>query len=414
MLPGPAPQNDYFDTVNVVRTVTPHESSLRSGLTPGGLSGALGMPGTPLGTSYLLSGANGASTPGGTSLEMHRLRSNLQHSTQAPTQPAATSASASTGAATASAGGNGPTSNPGEVGQSTAGNMSPPKTIPQSSTAASAAHMDPFTQHDATDAANGLFMLAKSGAQQHSQSQQQNNGGSNGHGVGATAAPSFTVPGSAVSQQQHGMFDGGASSPTDDGIHGGIASPNDSVSDDGLEKASVSRRGSKKKSSTTTAGARRKAEDSGNKQHKRSKTNSGGVNAGAGSPGFEDEFLKNSPGPSNGRNGNGSISGSVSGKDSQSNNGSSKQKPSEEERRKNFLERNRIAALKCRQRKKQWLQGIQEKNEIYASENELLNTTVRNLRHEVCALKVMLLAHADCPTTQAQQQHQQIATGGIP
>lgn len=69
----------------------------------------------------------------------------------------------------------------------------------------------------------------------------------------------------------------------------------------------------------------------------------------------------------------------------------------DEQKRKNFLERNRQAALKCRQRKKQWLQNLQAKVEFYGHENDQLTSQVTSLREEIVNLKTMLLAHKDCP-----------------
>jgi len=77
-------------------------------------------------------------------------------------------------------------------------------------------------------------------------------------------------------------------------------------------------------------------------------------------------------------------------------------KMTDEEKRKNFLERNRVAALKCRQRKKQWLANLQQKVEIYSSENDALSAQISQLREEVVNLKTLLLAHKDCPVTQSQ------------
>merc|ERR1711939_1035224 len=77
-------------------------------------------------------------------------------------------------------------------------------------------------------------------------------------------------------------------------------------------------------------------------------------------------------------------------------------KMTDEEKRKNFLERNRIAALKCRQRKKQWLANLQQKVEIFSTENDALAATVTQLREEIVGLKTLLLAHEDCPVSQAQ------------
>ena len=64
--------------------------------------------------------------------------------------------------------------------------------------------------------------------------------------------------------------------------------------------------------------------------------------------------------------------------------------------------RYRVAALKCRQRKKQWLANLQAKVEIFSSENDSLNATVNTLREEVSALRHVLSQHKDCPISQAQ------------
>lgn len=61
-----------------------------------------------------------------------------------------------------------------------------------------------------------------------------------------------------------------------------------------------------------------------------------------------------------------------------------------------------VAALKCRQRKKQWLANLQSKVEMFSSENDQLSSQISALREEVVALKTMLLAHKDCPVTQSQ------------
>ncbi|CAG8505604.1 7507_t:CDS:2 [Paraglomus occultum] len=82
---------------------------------------------------------------------------------------------------------------------------------------------------------------------------------------------------------------------------------------------------------------------------------------------------------------------------------------SDAEKRKNFLERNRqgmtiitsISALKCRQRKKQWLANLQAKVEYLTNENEQLQSQATSLREEILNLKTLLLAHKDCPIAQA-------------
>lgn len=65
--------------------------------------------------------------------------------------------------------------------------------------------------------------------------------------------------------------------------------------------------------------------------------------------------------------------------------------PEDEEKRKNFLERNRQAALKCRQRKKAWLASLQAKVEYLQTDNEHLQGTVGALRNEIMFLKSQLL-----------------------
>lgn len=63
----------------------------------------------------------------------------------------------------------------------------------------------------------------------------------------------------------------------------------------------------------------------------------------------------------------------------------------DEDKRKNFLERNRQAALKCRQRKKAWLQDLQAKVAFFEAENGNLQGTLGALRNEVMFLKSQLM-----------------------
>ncbi|KAA8914700.1 hypothetical protein TRICI_002863 [Trichomonascus ciferrii] len=75
--------------------------------------------------------------------------------------------------------------------------------------------------------------------------------------------------------------------------------------------------------------------------------------------------------------------------------GGGKKKQSEEEKRKSFLERNRIAALKCRQRKKQWLANLEAKVNYFTTENESLNNQVSQLREQLASIRSLLLSHKD-------------------
>ncbi|KAM3582325.1 Transcription factor, variant 2 [Umbelopsis sp. WA50703] len=72
----------------------------------------------------------------------------------------------------------------------------------------------------------------------------------------------------------------------------------------------------------------------------------------------------------------------------------------DDEKRRNFLERNRQAALKCRQRKKQWLNNLQAKVEYLTNDNEQLQLQANALREEIINLKTLLLAHKDCAVAQ--------------
>ncbi|KAI9019361.1 hypothetical protein CLU79DRAFT_836675 [Phycomyces nitens] len=72
--------------------------------------------------------------------------------------------------------------------------------------------------------------------------------------------------------------------------------------------------------------------------------------------------------------------------------------PSENEKRALFLERNRQAALKCRQRKKQWLNNLQEKVEYLSEDNRLLQIETAQLKDEIMHLKELLAVHK-CQST---------------
>lgn len=56
-----------------------------------------------------------------------------------------------------------------------------------------------------------------------------------------------------------------------------------------------------------------------------------------------------------------------------------------------------LAALKCRQRKKQWLLNLQTRVEFLTNDNDHLQMESEALRKEVMELKTLLLAHKDCP-----------------
>jgi ATF/CREB family transcription factor len=61
-----------------------------------------------------------------------------------------------------------------------------------------------------------------------------------------------------------------------------------------------------------------------------------------------------------------------------------------------------VAALKCRQRKKQWLANLQAKVEMYSAENDSLNSQVAQLHEEIRNLRTLLIGHKDCNVGHAQ------------
>ncbi|GFQ83824.1 cyclic AMP-dependent transcription factor ATF-7 [Trichonephila clavata] len=74
-----------------------------------------------------------------------------------------------------------------------------------------------------------------------------------------------------------------------------------------------------------------------------------------------------------------------------------------DEKRKRSLERNRAAATRCREKRKQWITALERKADELANTNTHLQHEVSQLRNEVAQLKSMLLAHKDCPVTLQQK-----------
>ncbi|KAM4613894.1 cyclic AMP-dependent transcription factor ATF-7b isoform 2-T4 [Polymixia lowei] len=83
-----------------------------------------------------------------------------------------------------------------------------------------------------------------------------------------------------------------------------------------------------------------------------------------------------------------------------------------DERRQRFLERNRAAASRCRQKRKVWVSSLEKKAEDLANMNVSLTNEVTLLRNEVTQLKQLLLAHKDCPVTAMQKKAAFLAAGG--
>jgi len=313
MLAGPQ-QGDYFDSIGR-GFPTPNESSLRTGLTPGGGGSMFPAP-SPNSQALYNSLASGGATPG--TLDFHRTAMN------------AAARNKNTQFAT--------TSNPQESALQTNTNMD--------------------AQHDANDAANGLFMLAKGGQ------------GNNQFAVSNPAQPIRNAPDQKTSNGNHSAADGESTGSPEDG--------NRSNGRGGRGKKAVKAESTPKNS--------RKSDAVPKGSNKRSKGNAGVANV---DPALDphdeddednsdmDEDMENMTHP-NGK------------------------KMTDEEKRRNFLERNRVAALKCRQRKKQWLANLQAKVEMYSAENDSLNSQVAQLHEEIRNLRTLLIGHKDCNVGHAQ------------
>ncbi|KAI3000193.1 transcriptional regulator family: bZIP [Aspergillus niger] len=338
MLAGPTGTSDYFDSIGR-GFPTPNESSLRTGLTPGGGGSMFPAP-SPNSQALLQQLQSGGATP--STIEFHRTALNAakKNSLGGPTSN--------------------PTSEPDPATQNS--NMDIKPNPPAGS--------DPFGHHDAADAANGLFMLAKGGQANSNQ---------------------FTVSNQASIQPQSiqandQQLDAGADRRNSQNMNGvsGRETSGDASDMQGEQTKPAAKGKAKKNTGTkasTAANNRRKAEDAPKGSNKKAKTSNGSGSVEPPSDVGDSEDDED---------------------DMKRKNSTDTKKMTDEEKRKNFLERNRVAALKCRQRKKQWLANLQAKVELFTSENDALTATVTQLREEIVNLKTLLLAHKDCPVSQAQ------------
>ncbi|KAI9657630.1 MAG: hypothetical protein M1821_002806 [Bathelium mastoideum] len=361
MLTGPTAANDYFGDHFRGGFPTPNESSLRTGLTPGGGGSMFPAP-SPNSQALFNSLQSGGATP--STLDFHRTAMNARAASQANNNYNTNTS-------------NGQTSQSQEQSSNTttdAKQFQPPTSQPQGQS-------DIFGQGDANDAANGLYMLA------------QANGGRNNNqqfALPQQPAQNMAHMGNPMNQQ------GQDSTPQSTGRGGNKASIGSMSTARGMSeggefsesgnseqnKPAPKTKGKKGSTGKSQSNGRRKAEETPSKPpaNKRQKANSGVPN-----PELElDESDDDDDGGSVKQEGEGG------------------RKMTDEEKRKNFLERNRVAALKCRQRKKQWLANLQAKVEIFSTENDALSATVTQLREEIVNLKTLLLAHKDCPVAQAQ------------
>ncbi|KAG9243260.1 putative transcription factor atf1 [Calycina marina] len=228
-----------------------------------------------------------------------------------------------------------------------------------------------FDQHDPQEAANSLFMLAnnRTNPQPPAHYAQAPQTAVHGH-----PQPLMHMNG----QSQHSSPTMAAQTNGSISTSGRAASEM-STSDNEQQPRSNNTRGKGKRNSTQITNGRGKA----NNASKGPASKKAKANNGHSMPELEDEEQEELDMSKDEYNANG-------------------KKMTDEEKRKNFLERNRVAALKCRQRKKQWLANLQAKVEMYSSENDNLGAQIAQLREEVVALKNLLLAHKECPIAQQQ------------
>ncbi|KAI2621695.1 hypothetical protein GGR54DRAFT_75903 [Hypoxylon sp. NC1633] len=65
-------------------------------------------------------------------------------------------------------------------------------------------------------------------------------------------------------------------------------------------------------------------------------------------------------------------------------------------KRNRFLQRNRVAATKCRQKKKEWVSDLEETRLGLESQNNHLQMEYSNLKNEITYIKAQLMEHATC------------------
>ncbi|KAH7383886.1 Aft1 HRA domain-containing protein [Pyrenochaeta sp. MPI-SDFR-AT-0127] len=336
MLSGPTGQTDYFSE-SFRGFPTPNESSLRTGLTPGG--GGSMFPAPSPNTQAIFNLQSAGVTPGTADFQQSALRAAAQANHSKPTTSA-------------------PTSQPEAV----VAGMDRQNNFQQQQQQRT--QNDPYANHDVSSAANDLLSFAS-----------QNGGARNGQ-------PAFSMP-----PQQQSMNAGHmpvqpvnpnhARRDTKGSINSIQSAETGDFSESGQsEQTKTATRSRAKKGAANgkqAAGTKRKADDAPKGGRKKSNA----------APSIGDEMEDDSDDENNIKEEEYDSKG---------------RKMTDEEKRKNFLERNR-------QRKKQWLANLQAKVELFSTENDALSATVTQLREEIVNLKTLLLAHKDCPVSQAQGLH---------
>ncbi|KAF3929472.1 hypothetical protein AA313_de0209963 [Arthrobotrys entomopaga] len=344
--------------------LTPNESGIRSGLTPGG-SGTMFPAPSP--NTQALFGFGSGPTPGTLEFQKTAMAAQAVNRPTKPTMAAQPIAMAK------------PEENTDAMDVS---GMGVPKVPPQQPRHPS----DPFGV-DANAAANGLYMLAQGGQQRQENQFVPANMPQAIPVPAASGAVPMNIDATGASNVKRNSIASGHSRNASTATRGQSEASEDMAGSDGAEnsnskgkkgKAAAAKKGAANAGVTKTAGNRRKAEEPKGGVSKKKKA--------ASSIGDEDEDMDDidDEDMDDGKDGN-----------------TDPKKMTDEEKRKNFLERNRVAALKCRQRKKQWLANLQAKVEYYGAENDALTAQVTNLREEILTLKTLLLAHKDCPVSRA-------------
>ena len=228
MLSGPAGGGDYFQ--NIAAFPTPNESSLRTGLTPGGGGSMFPAP-SPGSQAFFNQLASGGATP--STLDFQRTAVN------------AASASRTESSTTV------PTSQP-QPSRTQTSTMDPAvqQQVPNQH----------FGQHD-NDAANGLFLLAQAGNESQANNQ-----------FPVPAQPAHAsnqdAPPKRAGRNNNGSIGGS--------ISAGSAQGQSELSGGGSDGETKQDTKKSKKGSTNKGGSRRKADDTPAKQPaKKSKTNNG-------------------------------------------------------------------------------------------------------------------------------------------
>jgi ATF/CREB family transcription factor len=247
---------------------------------------------------------------------------------------------------------------------------------------------DPFGHDPAHNAANGLYLLANQIPEGYQQAAPIHGVPTSNPGGSLDSSPNLAKRAAVNSAAHSGhapnrSISGSSVSNT----VRGVSEMSENMSDSSQEKETPARKRNAKSKAGAASTGKRKNDEAPKSASKKSKAAPKSQASDDGMDGDENE-------------------------DDLDENGEKKdtKKMTDEEKRRNFLERNRVAALKCRQRKKQWLANLQAKVEMYGTENDALNATVQQLREEIVSLKTLLLAHKDCPVARSNGVQLDIAT----